>query len=146
MHNSFYSYAAVMVAFPFLYVCLGFHGKVLIKVLICCIFFSIMSSLEHFVIYLAMFLSDDFIISRELYIALFVVRRILSKAVLFWVIKFFMVDVVRVRLKGINGYWYFMGLVSVLDFLIFRFILTMPEDSTEGMETGLVLAAFTPSG
>ena len=142
MNNNFYSYVVVMVLFPFLYACIFFHGKLMIKALICLIFFTMMFSLENLAVYTSHYLADNFLISMDLWKILFLFRRIILKGVLFFVMRILMIDVMRMNAKIMNGYWYFMAGICVTDYMILEYIKQTPENDRQALTQGMILSVF----
>lgn len=142
MNNNFYAYMIIMIGFPFFYACIFFRGKVMIKALICLIFFTMMYSLENLVYYTAFYFSDNFQMALDTWRILFIFRRIVFKGALFLVLRILMIDVMRANAKIINGYWYFMTAICVTDYIIFNYILKHPVNDRRALTQGLILSVF----
>lgn len=142
MDNNFYSYAAVMVLFPFLYACIFFRGKLMIKGLICLIFFTMMFSLESLAIYISYYLADNFFMSMDLWRILFIFRRIILKGILFFIMRILMIDVMRANAKMMNGYWYFMAGVCVTDYMILEYLKQNHKNDRQFLTQGMILSVF----
>jgi len=140
--NSFYSYAAVMLVLPFLYACLFFKGKIVRKGLVCIIFFTMTSSIEDLMMYLTYYFSDQYLIALDTVRVIFLFRRIFMKAGLLWVIKMFMIDVVKKNTQDVGGYWYFMAAVCTADCVIYKSILVKNTADHLILTQGLILSVF----
>ncbi len=132
----------VMILFPFAYACIFFRGKVIIKGLICLIFFTMMFSLENLMVYLGYYISDQFLLSMKVWRILFIFRRIFLKVALLLAIRILIIDVMRSKAKIINGYWGFMAGVCVTDYIIFEYILKYPVNNKRALTQGLILSVF----
>lgn len=140
--NSFYSYAVVMLLLPFLYACLFFKGKTVMKGLVCIIFFTMSSSIENLMGFLMRYFADGHSIAADTAMIIFLFRRIFLKAGLLLVIKTFMIDVVKKSTQDLGGYWYFMAAVCTADCVIYKGVLVKDTTDRLVLTQGLILSVF----
>ncbi|MCI7814082.1 MAG: GHKL domain-containing protein [Lachnospiraceae bacterium] len=140
--NNFYAYVVIMLVFPFIYACIFFEGKIQIKALVCLIFFTMVYSQENLVTYISYYLSDNWYLDMGLWRMLFIVRRIVFKGILYLEVKVLMIDVMRARTKVMNGYWYFMAGVCVIDYTIVTYVLRHSINDKTALTQGLILSVF----
>ena len=123
MDNNFWGYAALMILFPFTYACIFCRGNALVKAAVCLTIFSLVSTFEDLSVCVTHLVSDGFLISLRIQIPIFIFRRILSKAIVYFIARKLILEMKRLHAEIRKSYWIFLTAACIFNFFLCRYNL-----------------------
>lgn len=117
-HNNFYTYCVAMVAVPMTYLFFFYNGDSSFKILVCVIFFSLMNALEGIPVALNLCLTSNAFLPKWIWVVTFFIRRVVLKAVLYFLLRVLMLDIIRKCTYIRKIYWYYLGAVCIAAYIL----------------------------
>ncbi len=138
MDNQFYFYMGTMILFPFIYACMFFRGKTVLKAMVSVIFFTMLMSIEQLSIEATFYLAEDYLLDIHIWRLIFFLRRTVGVGLLYFIVKVLMIDVMHDNTKMVNSYWYFMAGVCLTDYLVIKYTMR-PSNNYYAKRQGMIL-------
>lgn len=121
-------YMSILYLLPLVYAAVRLEGGLLMKLLVSFLFMLMNSILE------SMFFLLQGLIQNEY--ALFFIRRILCKALLYFIVKFLLLGGAYAQVRGSRAYWFSLAVISVSEYL---FMMPLLSSSGYSMPLKLLL-------